>query len=130
MVGSRGHDNLQLLLIRVLEGRQLRSWRALKAKRRSDKQVASKLYVGNLSYETTEEGLRAMFGEDGRTVSDVTVVMDRMTGRSRGFAFVQMGSGDEAQAAMQALDGREVDGRPLRVSEARERNDRPKRDNY
>jgi RNA recognition motif-containing protein len=83
--------------------------------------MGTKLYVGNLSYATNEEALRAVFGGDGRHVQNVSIIIDRETGRSRGFAFVQMGSPEEAQAAMAALDGHEVAGRPLRVTEARER---------
>jgi RNA recognition motif-containing protein len=86
--------------------------------------MATKLYVGNLSFDTTEETLRNLFEADGRRVEEVAVVMDRDTGRSRGFAFVQMGSPDDAKAAVAALNGRDVDGRQLNVSEARERTDR------
>ena len=80
-----------------------------------------KLYVGNLSYEATEEDLREAFAQDGRTVARVNIITDRETGRPRGFAFVEMGSEDDASAAISALDGQELLGRPLRVSEARER---------
>lgn len=83
--------------------------------------MGTKLYVGNLSYATNEETLRAVFGEGGRQVRNVSIIIDRETGRSRGFAFVQMASPEEAQAAIAALDGHEVAGRPLRVKEARER---------
>lgn len=83
--------------------------------------MGSKLYVGNLSYTTSEEALRAAFGEGGRQVLNVSIILDRDTGRSRGFGFVQMGSDEDAQAAMAALDGFELDGRTLRVKEARER---------
>jgi cold-inducible RNA-binding protein len=83
--------------------------------------MGTKLYVGNLSYATNEETLRAVFGEGGRQVRSVSIIIDRETGRSRGFGFVQMASPEEAQAAMAALDGFEVEGRPLRVKEARER---------
>jgi cold-inducible RNA-binding protein len=81
----------------------------------------SKLYVGNLSYDTTEETLRNVFEEDARTVRSVSIITDRETGRPRGFAFVEMASPAEADAAISAIDGREVDGRRLRVNEARER---------
>jgi hypothetical protein len=81
--------------------------------------MGTKLYVGNLSFSTTTEGLREAFSADGRQVTDVSIVTDRATGQSRGFAFVEMGSSEEAQAAIQALDGKELDGRTLRVSEAR-----------
>jgi RNA recognition motif-containing protein len=79
----------------------------------------SKLYVGNLSYNTTEESLRQAFEEDGRTVSSVSIVVDRDTNQPRGFAFVEMGSPADAEAAISALDGRDLDGRSIRVSEAR-----------
>ena len=81
--------------------------------------MATKLYVGNLSYETTQDTLRTLFENDGRKVEDVAIVMDRDTGRPRGFAFVQMGSPDDSQAAIQALNGRELEGRTLTVSEAK-----------
>lgn len=86
--------------------------------------MGSKLYVGNLSYSTTEETLRAVFEGDGREVQNVSIILDRETGRSRGFAFVQMASDDQAQEAIRALDGYDVDGRSLRVKEAREREQR------
>jgi len=70
---------------------------------------------------TTEETLRTAFEADGRQVREVAIITDRMTGQPRGFAFVEMGSPADAQAAIAALDGRELDGRTLRVSEARER---------
>jgi RNA recognition motif-containing protein len=81
----------------------------------------SKLYVGNLSYTTTEETLRQVFEEGGRQVVKVSVITDRDTGQSRGFAFVELSSPADAAAAISELDGREVDGRRLRVSEAREK---------
>lgn len=86
--------------------------------------MGSKLYVGNLSYSTNEETLRAVFEADGRQVQNVSIIMDRETGRSRGFGFVQMASAEQAEAAMKALDGFAVDGRSLRVTEAREREQR------
>lgn len=87
----------------------------------------NKLYVGNLSYNTTEAGLRAVAEQDGRDVARVSIVMDRETGRSRGFAFVEFANADDAKAAMEAMDGYELDGRTLRVNEARERAPRPPR---
>ena len=87
--------------------------------------MGTKLYVGNLSYESTEASLRNAFGAEGRQVREVAVVMDRDTGRPRGFAFVQMGSEADAKAAIAALDGKMVDGRALKVNEAQ---DRPKGD--
>jgi len=83
--------------------------------------MGSKLFVGNLSYNTTEADLRAAFSADGRQVKEVAIITDRMTGQPRGFAFVQMGSNEEAAAAIQALDGTQLDGRALRVNEAQER---------
>jgi RNA recognition motif-containing protein len=76
-----------------------------------------RLFVGNLSFQTTETELQDAFGAHG-TVSDCKVMTDRMTGRSRGFAFVTMGSQEEGQAAIRALDGQQLGGRPLRVNEA------------
>lgn len=81
--------------------------------------MGAKLYVGNLSYDTTDDGLRAAFEADGRAVADVFVPEDRETGRPRGFAFVEMGSDADAQAAIQALDGTDLDGRTIKVNEAR-----------
>ena len=83
--------------------------------------MGKRLYVGNLSYDTTEDSLRAAFSEDGRTVTEVHIMVDRDSGRPRGFGFVEMGSDSEAQAAVEALDGVNLDGRNLRVNEARER---------
>jgi RNA recognition motif-containing protein len=82
-----------------------------------------KLYVGNLSFQTTEDELRQAFGQYG-TVSSAQTVMDRETGRSRGFAFVEMSDG--ADAAIQALNGAQLDGRTLTVNEARPREERPR----
>jgi RNA recognition motif-containing protein len=83
--------------------------------------MGTKLYVGNLSYATTEESLKAAFEGDGRHVTQVSIITDRMTGQPRGFAFVEMATPAEAEAAISALDGYELDGRTLKVSEARER---------
>ena len=83
--------------------------------------MGAKLYVGNLNFKTTEDTLRAAFESNGRTVKSVLMPSDRETGRPRGFAFVEMGSDAEAQAAIQEMDGQEVDGRALRVNEAQER---------
>ena len=79
-----------------------------------------KLYVGNLSYSTTEDDLRQLFGAYG-TPDSVSVISDRGTGRSKGFGFVEFSKDEEAKAAMAALNGKEVDGRALTVSEARPR---------
>lgn len=86
--------------------------------------MGKRLYVGNLSYSTTEDSLRSAFAEDGRVVDDVHVMMDRETGRPRGFGFVEMGSDEDAQAAIAAWDGQDLDGRSLRVNEAQERKPR------
>jgi RNA recognition motif-containing protein len=83
--------------------------------------MGTKLYVGNLNFTTTEDHLRAAFSDDGRSVKSVAILTNPETGRSRGFGFVEMGSEEDAQAAIQALDGTELDGRPLKVNEARER---------
>src|SRR5690349_22812849 len=86
--------------------------------------MGTRLYVGNLSYNVTEPELRDVFAEGGRNVVEVKIVMDRDTGRPRGFAFVEMGSDDEASQAIQTLTGLEVSGRAINVSEARERTSR------
>ena len=83
--------------------------------------MGTRLYVGNLSYNVTEPELRDVFAEGGKNVVEVKVVMDRETGRPRGFAFVEMGSDQEAADAIQTLSGREIQGRAINVSEARER---------
>jgi RNA recognition motif-containing protein len=85
--------------------------------------MAKKLYVGNLSYDTNDGALQQMFGAFG-TVQSAQVVMDRETGRSKGFGFVEMGTDQEAQAAINGLNGKEVNGRALTVNEARPREDR------
>src|SRR5947209_17823985 len=82
-----------------------------------------KLYVGNLSFETTENDLQDLFEQHGQ-VSEVTLMMDRMTGKSRGFAFVTMNDKAQADAAMAALNGKDLNGRALNVNEARPREDR------
>lgn len=83
--------------------------------------MSKKLFVGNLPYTTTEDSLRELFSSDGRNVSRVTIVTDRDTGRSRGFAFVEMATDEEAQSAVSALNGAELDGRPLRVDIAHDK---------
>jgi cold-inducible RNA-binding protein len=80
--------------------------------------MAKKLYVGNLSYSTTEGSLSELFGELGEVVS-VNLITDRMSGRSKGFAFVEMAEYDAAQDAINQLNGKEVDGRAIKVAEAR-----------
>lgn len=81
----------------------------------------TKLYVGNLNYNTSEDSLRDAFGADGRSVQDVKIITDRETGQPRGFAFVEMGSPEDAQQAIDAMHGQDLDGRTLTVNEARER---------
>ena len=85
--------------------------------------MGKKLYVGNLSYNTSKGDLENLFSPHG-TVQSAQVIMDRDTGRSKGFGFVEMGSDAEAQAAIQALSGKEVEGRALTVNEAKPREDR------
>lgn len=87
----------------------------------------SKLYVGNLPFATTAQDLEALFGQAG-TVSVVEVVFDKITGRSRGFAFVTMGSPDDATKAVEQLNGHEMSGRAMSVSLARPREERPPRE--
>jgi RNA recognition motif-containing protein len=91
--------------------------------------MSVKLYVGNLSFQTTQQDLEELFGQSGQ-VESVSIVTDRDTGQSRGFAFVEMSGNKEAQAAIQALDGKEVDGRSLKVNEARPREDRDRRGSF
>ena len=88
--------------------------------------MAKKLYVGNLPFSATEDEIRALFEEHGEVMS-VALIMDRETGRPRGFGFVEM---ENADAAMQALDGNDFGGRTLRVNEARSRDDRPRRSSW
>src|SRR2546421_11840705 len=85
--------------------------------------MGKKLYVGNLGYGVTDNDLSALFGAHG-TVQSAQVIMDRDTGRSKGFGFVEMGSDQEAQAAITALNGQQVGGRSLTVNEAKPREDR------
>ena len=85
--------------------------------------MVKKLYVGNLSYNTTDSDLNRMFEEHG-AVDSAKVITDRETGRSKGFGFVEMPNNQEAESAINALNGQDVDGRPLTVNEARPREDR------
>lgn len=84
--------------------------------------MAKKLYVGNVSYDSTDESLKAAFEQFG-AVDSATILKDRETGRSRGFGFVEMSNDEEAQAAIEGMDGKDLDGRELRVNEARPRTD-------
>jgi cold-inducible RNA-binding protein len=85
----------------------------------------TKLFVGNLSYNTTENQLQDMFAAHGNVI-EVDVIMDKFTGRPRGFAFVTMENKEGADAAIQALNGKSIDGRAITVNEARPREDRPR----
>lgn len=85
------------------------------------------IYVGNMSYGTTEEGLTELFGQYG-DVESVKIITDRETGRAKGFGFVTMNDDSSAKNAIEELDGKEFDGRTLRVNEARPKEDRPKRE--
>jgi cold-inducible RNA-binding protein len=85
--------------------------------------LEAKLYVGNMAYSTTEDQLRTLFSEAG-TVDEVSIIIDRDTRRSKGFAFVTMSSGEEAAEAIKLFDGRDVDGRTLKVNEAKPREER------
>jgi cold-inducible RNA-binding protein len=87
--------------------------------------MGSKLYVGNLSYNVNSSDLEQLFSQHG-SVQSAEVISDRDSGRSKGFGFVQMGSDQEAQAAIAALNGQEHDGRTLTVNEAKPREDRPR----
>jgi len=86
--------------------------------------MGTRLYVGNLPFDVDEAQLRTLFVGGGRTVTEVKLVTDRDTGRPRGFAFVEMGSQEDANAAVQELNGTELGGRALTVNEARERESR------
>lgn len=88
--------------------------------------MAKKLYIGGLSYGTSEETLRSTFAQAG-TVESASLIIDRISGRSRGFGFVEMASDEEAQAAIDMFNGKELDGRTLTVNEARPLSDRPQR---
>lgn len=88
--------------------------------------MGKRLYVGNLSYNTTEDKLRELFAVAG-TVESATIVMDKFSGRSRGFAFVEMATDEEAKAGVEKVNGQEVDGRALVVNEARPQEERGER---
>lgn len=85
--------------------------------------MMKKLYVGNLPFAVDDEALRQMFEEHGQ-VTSANVITDRDTGRSRGFGFVEISGDDDADAAIKAMDGHAIEGRPLKVNEARPREDR------
>jgi len=85
-----------------------------------------KIYAGNLSYNTSDEDLRAAFAQFG-TVDSADVIMDRSTGRSKGFGFVEMSDAAEAKAAIEGLNGKDLDGRAMNVDEAKPKTDSPRR---
>jgi len=92
--------------------------------------MAKKLYVGGLSFDTTEDSLGAAFAAAGSVVS-VVVIKDKFSGKSKGFGFVEMTTDEEAKAAMKMWDGKELDGRTIKCNEARPMEDRPpRRDNF
>jgi RNA recognition motif-containing protein len=83
--------------------------------------MGNRLYIGNLSWDTTQDTLHAVLAENGRNVKDLHMVMDRETGRPRGFAFAEFNTDEEAQAAIEQMDGMNLDGRNLKVNEAQPR---------
>lgn len=85
--------------------------------------MATKIYVGNMSFDTTEDQLKEAFAAIGQ-VDSVSLITDRYSGRSKGFAFVEMSNDEEAKTAIKELDGKEIGGRTLKVSEARPREER------
>jgi RNA recognition motif-containing protein len=91
--------------------------------------MAKKLYFGGLSYSTTNDGLKDACSAFG-TVESATVIMDRMTGRSKGFGFVEMSTEEEAQKVIDAFNGKELEGRKVTVSEARPQEERPRRGGF
>lgn len=88
--------------------------------------MSQRLYVGGLSFSTTDDSLKQAFEQAGTVVSS-KVIIDRMSGRSRGFGFVEMGTDEEAQKAIELWNGKELDGRAITVNEARPMEDRPRR---
>lgn len=87
------------------------------------------IYVGNLSYQATEQELREMFASHGE-VGNVTIIKDRDSGRSKGFGFVEMNDSSAGLRAIDALNGKDLGGRPLKINEARPREERPRRDRF
>lgn len=87
--------------------------------------MANKLFIGSLAWATNDDSLKDFFSQAGTVVS-ASVIMDRETNRSKGFAFVEMSTDEEAKAAIDQLNGKELDGRPIVVSEARPREERPR----
>ena len=91
--------------------------------------MAKKLYVGGLSYDTTENALKEAFSQAG-TVESATIIIDKISGRSKGFGFVEMSSDEEAQKAIEMLDGKDLDGRNITVNEARPMESRPRQGGF
>lgn len=91
--------------------------------------MAKKLYVGGLSYSTAEDALKELFSQAG-TVESATIIIDRMSGRSKGFGFVEMSSDEEAQKAIEMFNGKELDGKNITVNEARPMEARPPRRDF
>ena len=91
--------------------------------------MGKRIYCGNLSFQTTQDDVRDLFAAHGE-VTDVHMVMDRESGRSKGFGFVEMPKSDQAQAAITKVNGMELKGRALNVNEARPKTDKPKRDRW
>lgn len=91
--------------------------------------MAKRLYIGGLSYSTTDDALKNAFAQAG-TVTSATVIVDRMTGRSKGFGFVEMSTDEEAQKAIELFNGKELDGRTLTVNEARPMASKPPRGGF
>ena len=91
--------------------------------------MAKKLYVGGLSYDTSEDSLKDAFSKAG-SVESAVVIIDKISGRSKGFGFVEMSSEEEAQKAIETWDGKELDGRTIKVNEARPMEERPPRRDF
>jgi len=91
--------------------------------------MAKKLYVGNLSYDTTEPSLKEAFEQAG-VVESVAIITDKMSGRSKGFGFIEMATDEEAAKAIEMFNGKEIDGRKLIVNEARPKEERPQRGGF
>jgi len=83
--------------------------------------MGAQLYVGNLARETSEEALRQVLAQEGRTVKSLVIKADQKSGRSRGFAFAELGSAQDVESAIASLDGSELDGRPIKVNHGKER---------
>jgi RNA recognition motif-containing protein len=88
-----------------------------------------KLYVGNMNYSTTEDGLRTLFAQYG-TVASIHLITDQQTGKSKGFGFVEMSSEEEAQKAIEGLNGYQMDGRALKINEAHDKKERDDEDGF